>query len=419
MAKVLLVEDDTNLSEIYQARLEAEGYVVVAASDGETALALAAKEKPDLILSDVMMPKISGFEMLDILRNTEGFKHTKVIMLTALGQAEDKTRAEALGADRYLVKSQVTLEDIVTAAYELLNSTDTLPGLSAAVPSSPAPQATVTAMTSMPVADAPTTPPVVPMIPVAPTGPLEPTISAIPTPATPILEPVGLTQPVEPLVAALQPQLVPQAVQPLPEPEPEPLPVAAQPAIIVSELPASAPAPEPAPALEVQSTATPLAQPQPVTSQDATTTVDASYPSVIDESVVANAIDKLLAKTPSGDLPADTSSALSTPSDTAVPAPPEKFHKKIISPPPRDPAPTLQELLAKEELKSSVGLSPAGAAPIAPTPAMPTSTYTSAAANPGVDPDVQALADAQAQKQASQSFGTGGSTTFDPNSVAL
>lgn len=120
MAKILLVEDDINLGEIYQARMEAEGYEVVAASDGETALALAAKEKPDLIISDVMMPKISGFEMLDILRNTDGLKQTRVIMLTALGQAEDRARADSMGADRYLVKSQVTLEDIVTAAKELL-----------------------------------------------------------------------------------------------------------------------------------------------------------------------------------------------------------------------------------------------------------------------------------------------------------
>ena len=92
--------------------MAAEGYQIVSAHDGEEALALAAKEKPDLIIADVMMPKISGFEMLDILRNTDGLKATRVIMLTALGQAEDKTRAEGLGADRYLVKSQVTLEDM-------------------------------------------------------------------------------------------------------------------------------------------------------------------------------------------------------------------------------------------------------------------------------------------------------------------
>src|SRR5256885_5699939 len=120
MAKILLVEDDNNLREIYEARLQAEGYDIVSARDGEEALVVAKKEQPDLIISDVMMPNISGFEMLDILRNTESLKHVKVIMLTALGQAEDKSRANALGADRYLVKSQVTLEDIVKSASDLL-----------------------------------------------------------------------------------------------------------------------------------------------------------------------------------------------------------------------------------------------------------------------------------------------------------
>jgi nicotinate-nucleotide--dimethylbenzimidazole phosphoribosyltransferase len=116
----MLVEDDNNLREIYEARLAAEGYDIVAAQDGEAALAVAAKEHPDLVISDVMMPKISGFEMLDILRNTEALRDVKVIMLTALGQAEDNARAGALGADRYLVKSQVTLEDIVKATHDVL-----------------------------------------------------------------------------------------------------------------------------------------------------------------------------------------------------------------------------------------------------------------------------------------------------------
>ena len=120
MAKILLVEDDNNLREIYEARLQAEGYTIVSARDGEEALVVAKAEKPDLVISDVMMPKISGFEMLDILRNTEGLQHVKVIMLTALGQSEDQKRADSLGADRYLVKSQVTLEDIVNVSQTLL-----------------------------------------------------------------------------------------------------------------------------------------------------------------------------------------------------------------------------------------------------------------------------------------------------------
>lgn len=121
MSKILLVEDDNNLREIYEARLQAEGYEIVSAHDGEEALVIAKEEKPDLIISDVMMPKISGFEMLDILRNTANFKDIKVIMLTALGQTEDQHRASQLGADKYLVKSQVTLEDIVKYTQELLD----------------------------------------------------------------------------------------------------------------------------------------------------------------------------------------------------------------------------------------------------------------------------------------------------------
>ncbi|HSH18447.1 MAG TPA: response regulator [Candidatus Saccharimonadales bacterium] len=135
MTKIMLVEDDNNLREIYQARLEAEGYDIVTAPDGEAALAIASTELPDLVISDVMMPKISGFEMLDILRNTEALKNVKIIMLTALGQAEDSARANSLGANRYLVKSQVTLEDIVKAAHELLDSTPDAPAALASVPS--------------------------------------------------------------------------------------------------------------------------------------------------------------------------------------------------------------------------------------------------------------------------------------------
>lgn len=126
MPKIMLVEDDNNLREIYEARLLAEGYEIIAASDGEEALAVAVKEKPDLIISDVMMPKISGFDMLDILRGTPETKNTKVIMMTALSQSEDKERAEGLGADRYLVKSQVTLEDVARVAREVLEGNDGL-----------------------------------------------------------------------------------------------------------------------------------------------------------------------------------------------------------------------------------------------------------------------------------------------------
>lgn len=111
MTKILLVEDDNNLREIFEMRLQAEGYQTITASNGEDALVSAMKEKPDLIVADVMMPKLSGFEMLETLRAAPELQNTKVIMMTALGQAEDQARGEKLGVLKYLVKSQVTLED--------------------------------------------------------------------------------------------------------------------------------------------------------------------------------------------------------------------------------------------------------------------------------------------------------------------
>jgi two-component system phosphate regulon response regulator PhoB len=120
MAKILLVEDDVNLREIYSARFAAEAYQVITASDGEEALATAVREKPDLIVLDVMMPKISGFDVLDILRSTPETKDTKVIMMTALSQDTDRQRGEALGVNKYLIKSQVTLEDVVNSVKEQL-----------------------------------------------------------------------------------------------------------------------------------------------------------------------------------------------------------------------------------------------------------------------------------------------------------
>ncbi len=120
MTKILLVEDDKSLREIYGVRLLAEGYDIVSAGDGEEALAMAIKDRPNLIISDVMMPKISGFDMLDILRSTTETRDIKVIMMTALSSDDQRERGESLGADRYLVKSQVGIEDVVRTVHEVL-----------------------------------------------------------------------------------------------------------------------------------------------------------------------------------------------------------------------------------------------------------------------------------------------------------
>lgn len=111
--KILLVEDDDALASVYQTRLDAEGFLLKRVPNGEEALAAALEFKPDLILLDVMMPKVSGFDVLDILRNTPETTNVKIIMLTALSQDSDRERAESLGVDDYLVKSQVVIADVV------------------------------------------------------------------------------------------------------------------------------------------------------------------------------------------------------------------------------------------------------------------------------------------------------------------
>lgn len=111
--KILLVEDDDALANVYTMRLQVEGFDVRRVANGEDALANAQEYHPDLVLLDVMMPKVSGFDVLDILRNTPQTANLKVIMLTALSQEGDRKRAESLGADDYLVKSQVVIADVI------------------------------------------------------------------------------------------------------------------------------------------------------------------------------------------------------------------------------------------------------------------------------------------------------------------
>jgi len=111
--RILLVEDDDALANVYVSRLQAEGFDVRRVGNGEDALATALNYKPDLIVLDVMMPKVSGFDVLDILRTTPETANLKIIMLTALGQPSDQDRAKALGADDYLVKSQVVIADVI------------------------------------------------------------------------------------------------------------------------------------------------------------------------------------------------------------------------------------------------------------------------------------------------------------------
>ena len=111
--KILLLKTIPALAAVYRSRLELEGFEIREVHNGEDALSATVAFRPDLIVLDAMMPKISGFDVLDILRNTPETTNVRVIMLTALSQQKDRERAEALGVDEYLVKSQVVIGDVV------------------------------------------------------------------------------------------------------------------------------------------------------------------------------------------------------------------------------------------------------------------------------------------------------------------
>jgi DNA-binding response OmpR family regulator len=111
--KILLVEDDDGLANVYMMRLEVEGFEVRRVSNGEEALTVVLEYRPNLVLLDVMMPEVDGFDVLDILRNTPQTGDLKIIVLTALSQDTDRQRAKDLGADDYLVKSQVVIADVI------------------------------------------------------------------------------------------------------------------------------------------------------------------------------------------------------------------------------------------------------------------------------------------------------------------
>lgn len=211
MTKILLVEDDKSLREIYGVRLLAEGYDIISAGDGEDALALAIKDRPALIVSDVMMPKISGFDMLDILRSTTETRDIKVIMMTALSSEDQRKRGEDLGADRYLVKSQVGIEDVVRTVHEVLGDTPAAPNTAApAAAPAPTPQP-VNAQPrtdSTPAQQPPAAPPPIPNLgaPMAP-------------PAQPTEQQNPLPQPTAPFSTQRPAGLGDRIIQPIERPE--------------------------------------------------------------------------------------------------------------------------------------------------------------------------------------------------------
>ena len=119
--KILFVEDERRMQETLGTKLREEGYEVVSAYDGESGLEMIEKEKPDLILLDLILPKKDGFEVLEELRKKPGLSAIPVVVLTNLESSKDVERCLALGIRSYLAKANYTLEEVAKKIKQVLS----------------------------------------------------------------------------------------------------------------------------------------------------------------------------------------------------------------------------------------------------------------------------------------------------------
>ena len=118
--KILLIEDDPFLLSMYSIKFEAEGFVVVSADDGEKGLEAAKKTDSDIILLDILMPKMNGFEVLEKLKADERTRKIPIILLTNLNQKDEIEKGLILGADDYLIKAHFMPSEVVTRIKKIL-----------------------------------------------------------------------------------------------------------------------------------------------------------------------------------------------------------------------------------------------------------------------------------------------------------
>jgi DNA-binding response OmpR family regulator len=116
--KILLIEDDKFLRTVLEKKLSAEGFEVVSAVDGDEALEKIISDKPDLILLDIILPKKSGFLVLENIKKDPELRKLPVIIISNLGQEEDIQKGLSLGAIEYFVKAKISLEDIIKKVKE-------------------------------------------------------------------------------------------------------------------------------------------------------------------------------------------------------------------------------------------------------------------------------------------------------------
>ena len=120
--KIILVEDDPFLASMYVSKLETANYEIMSEEDGKKGYELIAKEKPDLVLLDILLPGMDGFEVLKKLKDNEELKNIPVILLTNLGQKNDVEKGLDLGADDYLIKAHVTPSEVIEKIKKAVNN---------------------------------------------------------------------------------------------------------------------------------------------------------------------------------------------------------------------------------------------------------------------------------------------------------
>ena len=119
--KILIIEDDSILQEALLEFLTAEGFETISALDGEEGVKIGKEKKPDLILLDIVLPKMDGYEVLKAMKADESTKKIPIILLTNLGSLNDVEKALDLGATTYLIKADYKLEEVTKKIKEVLN----------------------------------------------------------------------------------------------------------------------------------------------------------------------------------------------------------------------------------------------------------------------------------------------------------
>jgi len=120
MKKILIIEDDSFLSEMYSAKLIQDGFQTEIAVDGKEGMSKIKSLEPDLILLDIVLPKMDGFEILENIKKDEKIKNIPVILLTNLGQKNEIEKGLSLGAEEYIIKAHFTPTAVVAKVKEIL-----------------------------------------------------------------------------------------------------------------------------------------------------------------------------------------------------------------------------------------------------------------------------------------------------------